>query len=331
MRLAPRTVGVIFLLINVVVWGAALPVVKPALSVTTPTNFLLYRYFFASLLSLPILVYYLYRQPKLWRIVPRVAAIEILGTVVALAILYEGLARTTSLEASLVVTTLPVFVTIGGIFFLRERESRREWAGLALAVLGTLVLTLEPIWQNGGLRGSISLSGNLLILVYNFATTGYLLLAKKYYQRWPKFFVTTVSFWLGLAAFGALAFLREGLTLAVIRQELAHPAVAFASLYMATFGSIIGLTAYIIGQSKVEASEASVFTYLEPLIYVPLAVLVLQEPVTPASIAAIALITAGVALAEFRWRRKRRGTSRLEGFTLRGRALRRNRPKRRSR
>jgi drug/metabolite transporter (DMT)-like permease len=335
MRLAPRTVGVIFLLVNVVVWGAALPIVKPALSITTPIHFLFYRYFFAALLSLPILVYYLLRRPKLWRTVPRISAIEFLGTVISLALLYEGLARTTSLEASLVVTTLPVFVTIGGIFLLKEREDRREWAGLALAVLGTLVLTLEPIWQNGGLRGSVSLSGNVLILIYNFVTTGYLLLAKKYYQRLPKFFVTALSFWLGLIAFGGWTLLGEGLAFQAILRELRQPAVAFASLYMATFGSIIGLTAYIIGQSKVEASEASVFTYLEPIIYVPLAVLVLNEPVTPGAIVAIGLIMAGVFLAEFRGRRSRGSDpgvpSRLEGKTLRGRALRRSRPKRRSR
>lgn len=308
-KLAQRTVGTIFLLINVVAWGAALPIVKPALSFTTPFQFLLYRFFFAAVLALPILAYYLKTRPQLIKSIPKIIRIESLQTIIALALIYEGLARTTALEASLIVTALPFFVTLGGIIFLREKEEPHEWAGLLLALSGTIFLAVEPAINGSLFDGRISLLGNLLVIAYNFGMAAYLLAAKKAYRQLPKFFTTSISFWLGLAAFALLSMWKQqlgpGELLAVSLEQLKNPAVLFASLYMAVFGSIIGLTAYIIGQARMEASEASLFTYLEPLVYVPLAVFFLQEPVTPGVIVAMVLIAAGVLVAEIRWRTKR--------------------------
>ena len=76
--------------------------------------------------------------------------------------------------------------------------------------------------------------------------------------------------------------------------------VLLAVLYMSLFGSIIGLTAYIKGQDGMEASEASLFTYLQPLVYIPLSVLWLHEQLTLTMLVAMVLIGIGVYSAEKR-------------------------------
>jgi drug/metabolite transporter (DMT)-like permease len=82
--------------------------------------------------------------------------------------------------------------------------------------------------------------------------------------------------------------------------DIASPAVLIASFYMATFGSIIGLTAYIKGQDGIESSEAGLFYYLQPLIYIPLAFLVLGEVIMQNQILALGVILLGVVIAERR-------------------------------
>ncbi len=332
--LRPRTIGVIFLLINVAVWGVALPIVKPALSVTTPFQFLLYRYVLAAILSTPILVWYLWRQRRLIRYIPRIVGIELLGTVLALSVLYEGLDRTSSLEASLIVTTLPFFLTLGGIIFLHEKEEKREWIGLGLALSGTLFLAIEPLLDGQMLVDRVSFSGNALVVAYNFIMAAALLLAKKYYQKLPKFFVTTISFYVGMVCFAGLSMFKLGLNfnelVSIGWQQLQQPIVGWSSLYMATFGSIIGLTAYIIGQNNMEASEAGLFTYLEPIFYVPLAVFFLHEPVTPGVMVALALVALGVWWAELRGRGGSHLHSTPGGLHPKGRVLHRYKPVRRS-
>ena len=76
-----------------------------------------------------------------------------------------------------------------------------------------------------------------------------------------------------------------------------------ASGYMAIFGSIIGFTAYLKGQEGIEASEATLFTYLQPLIYIPLGILLLNEKVHPVQIGSLFIILFGVIIAEKRARR----------------------------
>jgi hypothetical protein len=97
-----RQAAIGFMLLNTVVWGAALPLVKPGLEVTTAFLFLFERFLLAGILTLPLMIWYFYKQPKLRRSIPIIVALEILGTTVALALLYSGLERTSSLEASLI-------------------------------------------------------------------------------------------------------------------------------------------------------------------------------------------------------------------------------------
>lgn len=229
--------------------------------------------------------------------------LEIIGTTVSLAILYIGLDKTTALETGLITNTLPVFITIGGVLFLREKENRYEWAGLLIAFTSTVLLTLEPLFSGESLSFQ-SLEGNILIVVYNILTALYFLKAKRTYKKIPKFFVTTISFYVGLISFFFLSLweLRGASSqfLNIVANDFTHIEVWGISLYMAIFGSIIGLTAYIKGQDGIEASEASILSYLQPIIYIPLSFFFLQENISLFQIVSVLFIFGGVLIAEKR-------------------------------
>lgn len=297
-----RLISYAFLLINTICWGASLILVKPALEHTTPIRFLLYRYAFASLFSLPLMYYYLPKIKKPLTALRKITLIELIGTVLALTMLYAGLERTTAIEASLLSTTTPIFVVLAGIILIQEKQTKKEWLGLALAFLGTLMIALIPdafdSYQNSG----ISVSGNLLIIAHNISTAIYFVMAKKHYQQLPKLFVAAGGFLVGLFAFAILSFVESqnagGANLvSLIAADFKHLSVWTASLYMAIFGSIIGLTAYIKGQDGIEASEAGLFWYLQPLIYLPLGVLFLSEKMHWSQILGLSLVLLGVAIS----------------------------------
>lgn len=308
-KLSKRAIAYIFLLINVITWGAALPIVKLGLGPTTPFRFLTYRYVLAVFLTLPILAYYWSRLKHKSHLIGTIIGLELLGTTAGLSLLYVGLDKTTSLEASLIATTTPIFITLGGIWFLKEKEERHEWIGLALAFVGTLLMTFLP----GVLRGDPffggSFFGNFLVFGNNVITAVYFILAKNHLRKIPKLFATTISFYVGLVTFGILSIIEmHGDLFAlyrIIRIDLTYPSVWFISLYMATFGSIIGLTAYIKGQDEIEASEASLFGYLQPLVYIPLSYLLFKEGVSPLQIASLGLVLAGIIIAEKRFRKRK--------------------------
>ncbi len=304
-----------WMLVNTVFWGASFFFVKPALSVTTPTRYLLYRYIFASVLSLPILYHYKNwfkqkaKRNKFKKIVLPLALIELLGTTLVLWLLYTGLQYTTSIEANLLTLSLPLFVTLGGVMFLKEKEEKHEALGLILSLIGTVILVLTPLTHNGGTLQLTSLAGNFVILIAVFLTAVYYLLAKKYYDGYPKFLISTLSFYVGLVSFFILAIFESGINhqpsainhfMSSIIHDFQSTPILFAASYMALFGSIIGLTAYYKGQEHIEASEASLFTYLQPLVAIPLGVMLLHESIYPAQIVGLLIIVAGVYWAERR-------------------------------
>lgn len=281
--------------------------VKPSLEFATPYRFLLYRYVIAAVLSVGFVRSYWpaikHKTATLWTII----WMELIGLTLTLALLYIGLDKTTALEASFISTMNPLFITLAGIMFLRERQEKREWQGLILTFIGTLLLTVEP-WLDGqktiasASATNQTLWGNLLIIGQNITATIYFILAKSRYKGLPKLFVAGVSFWVGVISFLGLSLMEVQFSFSqlwsAILADWSHPAVWVASIYMAVFGSIIGLTAYIQGQENVEASEASLFWYLQPLVYIPLGVLFLKEAITTWQIVALILVGIGVWWAQ---------------------------------
>jgi len=296
-----RRLAYLALTANAVIWGAAFPIIKPALEYLSATQYLYLRFLVAGLFALPIFLYYYFKKhPKLSYLL-KVLLFEVVGTIFPLLLLYQGLATTSALEASLIGATGPIFVVLGGIWFLRERETRREWQGFALSLAGSLIIILEPLWNGHALAGS-SLTGNLLVLSYNLLYAAYALTAKRFYRHSPPLAVGPLTY-LTCAALYALM-LNHDQSLPNLTQFL-EPKVTLAVLYMALPGTVLAFIFYLYAQSRIEVSEANLFTYLNGVVAIPTAYFLLGETPTPISLVGITIIALGVYLAESRTRRKR--------------------------
>lgn len=295
-----------YMLLNTLVWGAALIIVKPVFETTTPFRFLFYRFAIASVLAIPFLIHFIRKKQLNWSIIWKVAALELIGTTLNLGILYLGVERTSAIEASLISTTSPLFLILMGMFFLKERQEKKEWLGFAFSFMGMIILALMPLITKGIFTPTLSLIGNLLIIGANIAESSYFISAKNLYKTLPKFLVASISFVVGAISFGLISLWETSWSInnlwTLTQLELSETKVLLPVVYMAVFGSIIGLTAYIKGQDKIEASEASLFRYLQPAVYLPLGVIFLKEPMYPLQIVGLILILLGVGLAEIRKR-----------------------------
>jgi len=308
-----RRTAYILLLITTIIWGASPAIVKNSYDITTPFRFLLYRYVVAFVCSIPIIFYYLRKVKNNLNIFIRVIILELIGVTLALGLLYVGLDKTSSIESGLIITAGPIFTIIGGIIFLKEREEKNEIIGLMIALIGTVILTIVPLLLGQGGKFKFSIEGNIILLAVNVVTAVYYLLAKKYYKGYPKFYLSSISFLVGLVSFFILALIEAGSLTSLrdlIASDIKHFSVIFAAVYMGTLGSMIALTFYIIGQDKIEASEASLFNYLQPIIFIPLGVFWLSEAVHPLQIIALIVILAGVILGAWKGKGKRKSRTR---------------------
>ena len=284
------------LLYNAVIWGAAFPIVKPAFEYLSPLQFLFFRYLTSGILALPIFIaFYIKKHPKISNII-KPTLLELAGLAIPILILYEGMSRTSALEASLIGSTGPLFVILGGIVFLRERESKREWQGLALSFLGSALLILEPLWNGHGFVGS-SLTGNVLILTHNIIWAFYAVFAKQYYKKKPPLALGSL-YYLGTAAIYFIILSTQNLLPNF--ELLTNTYVLYPILYMAIFGGIIGNIFYLYAASRIEVSEANLFTYLNGIFAIPAAFLLLGETPSLTTLFAIVVIAYGVYRAELK-------------------------------
>lgn len=290
-----RKQAYIALLLNAIIWGAALPLIKPAFSFITPPQYLYLRFLIAGICSLPIFLYYYHKlHPKLSYLL-QVLLIELGGTVIPLLLLYEGLARTSALDASLIGATGPIFVVLGGIMFLRERESKREWQGIALSLLGSLIIVAEPIIIGKFTDTVSSATGNLLILGYNVTWMIYALVAKKHYKHRPPLYVGSLTYLLTALIYALILYPTHALPPLSL---MTNPVIALPVLYMAIPGGILAFALYLYAQAKIEVSEANLFTYLNGVVAIPASYLLLGEKPSFLAVLAIIIITYGVYRAE---------------------------------
>ena len=204
---------------------------------------------------------------------------------------------TTSIEATLIESSSPLFTILGGLFLLKENINRKEWMGILLAVIGTSLLVVEPLTREFH-PGGISLTGNLLIILSNISWAIFLLGAKKS-KTTDLVDLNFFSFLISIPFFFVLSRFDSSPLFSILNMSFVTNALP-GIVFMAIGGSIIAFWAYQKGQKLIEASEAAVFTYLKPIIAIPLAIIWLKESVTPVTLVAAAITITGVYLSEKR-------------------------------
>lgn len=284
-----RALAYFFLVINTVLWGFASPIIKYSLGFIPSATFLFDRFLIASIFFTP--VYFLIRKKhhhksSLWLLI----SLALLGTPLTLYPLFLGLNLTTAIEGAILVAASPFITVLGGLIFLDETLRRNEWIGLLIAIIGTFILVIQPLFVSGP-TSFTHFAGNSLILFSNLIWSGFLLLTKKTkadpVELTYTSFLLSVPFFLLIVTFEKQPLLTFGPALPGI-------------VYMAIFGSIVAFWAYQEGQKRIEASEAAIFSYLQPVFALPLAVLWLKEPLSPATILASVIIATGVFFSEKR-------------------------------
>lgn len=218
----------------------------------------------------------------------RLLLLALLGIQLNMWLYLEGVRRASVLHTGLLVVQIPVFTYAVACLARIERPERRRVAGIALALLGALLIVLEH--PEGSAATAGSRLGNVLIVTNCFSYAVYLVLARGLLQRFPTLVVITWIFWFSLPAVPLL-----------LAGSPAWPAdpdpralASFAyTLVFATFLAYL-LNAYAL--ARVPASTVAVFIFLQPLVAGAAGVFVLGERITLPVVLAGVLLLAGIAL-----------------------------------
>jgi drug/metabolite transporter (DMT)-like permease len=217
----------------------------------------------------------------------RLAALGFVSLTVYFTFENIGIAHTSASEAAILIAAIPIFVNILNVFTLKEHNSALEWTGIALSFAGVVLLIQFANGSGGG-----TLFGNLLVLAASLSAAVYNVMARRLLVSRSALFVTAFQ-----NLFGALFMLPlavvELLVVGVRRPTV--PAV-IGLAYLTLFCSVLAYLLLNYAFRFIEASKASVFTNLVPVIAVAAAYVMLGERFTAGQLAAAVVVVVGVWL-----------------------------------
>jgi drug/metabolite transporter (DMT)-like permease len=269
-------------------WGCGFFFGKIALAEMNFAHMVLYRFLFAMVPLLPLLIIHRpHLNAKEWGVL---LAASFLGVPLQFLLQFYGLSMTTVSHASLMVGTMPVILAVGATIFAHERMDRVGWIAMAASTCGAALIALGGSHHTGA--GGSSLAGDLLIVASLFIALFWILFNKRLMERHSHIVITAYGLALGTA-----------MLLIWVPIEYGLPPVAHVSLKvwmaLAASGLLCTATTTLLwnwGLTQVPASQAGVLLNMEPLIGSLLGVIVLGEHLGPDAWAGGALILSAAIL-----------------------------------
>lgn len=254
-------------------WGTGFFFGKIALREMSSAHMVLYRFLFAVIGLVPVLVL---RRPGLngheWRIL---LTASFLGVPLQFLLQFAGLERTTVSHAALMVGTLPVLLAVGAALFAHERLDRTGWALLATSTAGAILIVFGG--SSRGRPGDFpSMAGDLMIVVSLIISLGWILLNQRLVRDHSPLVVTAYGLTAGTVMLAVWVFSVDGPPPVHVSTE-AWLALAASGLLCTSATTFL----WNWGLTRVPASRAGVFLNLEPVIGSVLGVSVLGEHLGP--------------------------------------------------
>ena len=196
--------------------------------------------------------------------------------------------------AALIIASDPAFIALFAMPILKEKLTRTPAIGIALALAG---LTVMILFAHSGSRLSLAFSpGALEIVPPAIFTALYLVLGRKYLQRYSPFLFVAYTIMLGtLLAFPVIA--ANWLTFVNDLRTMGWEGFV-PVLFLAICPTYIAYGLWFRATSLMPAAAAGAYIYLSTLIGVVGGMLLLGEPLTQAMAVGGVMVIGGVVLAQ---------------------------------
>jgi drug/metabolite transporter (DMT)-like permease len=279
-------------LLAVFVWGVSFPVLKGLMTVMSPLTLMLAR----GLVSCLVLGVVL-RRTGGWRApavedLPALLAAGLVGFTVNQMFYSWGLHLTTASHSGLIFTVTPLFVFGMSQVLGHIRLGRRDVLGLALGVVGAVLIIG---WPAEGAAGGASVLGDLLTVGAAITWGVWTILAAPILRRRG---TLAGTFWITLTGtLGLVPFALPGL----LAQDWRLPWWAFVGIaYAGTAGGALGSLLWYAAVRRLGAARTAIYANMESFFAVVAAALLLGERVALVSVVGGMAVVAGVLLTRRR-------------------------------
>jgi len=271
-----------------VIWGLAFVAIKQATSELLPVNLALLRWFIAGACFLALIPIIGRPKTRLERKdVPRLLVIAFANVVGYHLALYYAETTVSAGLSGLLISFGPVFIVILSTILLHERAGPKVILSLFMAVVGTIVLSVNQV----NLANISSFLGPAEVILAAGFYALFTVLAKPFVHKYG---ASPTTIWAGLLGTFMLLPLLSG---SFVTQAESLSVVGWASvLYLSVLSTVLGYLLFYILVSRGSVSRLSVQLYLAPIVSVVGGILLLNEGATIFTVVGGALLLSAVAL-----------------------------------
>ncbi len=218
----------------------------------------------------------------------QVALLALLGVVLNQTLFVVGLQKTTAINATLIITTIPVVTYALAVLLRRESWGPVRALGMGLAFAGVVYL----IGMSGYQFGWDSALGDLLVFLNCFSFSLYLVLSKPMATK-----VNPLNLMAWQFIMAAVVMVPLGVYFGAVEQVQVAGWVAWALVAYIVLGPTVAT--YVLNATalrRVSSSTVAVFIYIQPVFTTIFAWWLLGEELTWRLLPAAALVFAGVGI-----------------------------------
>ena len=275
----------------VIVWGASFIATKVALEDVSPVTIVWLRFMIGILiLGAAVIIRKQFTLPRKNEL-GYFALLGFLGITFHQWLQSNGLQTSEAGTTAWIVSTTPVFMALLGWLVLKENLGWGKTAGIALAFAGVLLVSSKGDIASISV-GRFGAPGDMLILVSAVNWAVFSILSRRGLQRHPASLMMFYVMALGWMFTSVLFFSGNGM------EEIAHLTGRgwTGIVFLGIFCSGLAYIAWYDALQALSTAQTGVFLYIEPLVAVVVAAIVLGEQVTLLSLLGGAVILFGVWL-----------------------------------
>ena len=293
MKLSRHQKALLAVTLCTIIWSVAAPLFKWSMQTTPPATLLFFRFLLATLIMLP----FVWKKIEIkFEDFYKIFLLAVTGITFNIGLFYLGLSLTQSINAPIINSTMPVFLMIGSILFLRQIPKPKAIVGTIISLIGVLIIIFRPVDHLSLLE---MITGNLYFILAVISISFYTL-----FLKWlkPPYRSTTLVFWMFFIA--TITFFPFFVHEAKITHSVAHLDLRgwIGILYGAIFSSILAQSFYNYSVRQLNTTEVGLFTYLGPVVTALVAIPLLQEQITFGYLLGVVFVFLGLFIAEIKFR-----------------------------
>lgn len=222
----------------------------------------------------------------------RLAGAGMLGIVLNQGCYVFGVGLTYPGEASIITTTMPLWVMILAAIFLGEPITWKKVAGIILGATGALLLVMSGHKLASGVKADNAALGDILVLCAQISYALYLTLYKNFIKKYS---LVTLMKWMFTFAAAALLPFSVATAIATPWNSFTPREIAGAA-FVVVGGTYVAYILVMIGQKALRPTLVGMYNYVQPIVATAVGIYLGLDAVTPVKVFAVMLIFSGVLL-----------------------------------